>query len=99
MKQSRGEFRAHKTWDLSTSGPSLTVSLRLEKLPEGPTERVGAPFSSQVLLSRRAHYQEGVVPIDLIDESEQQACTDIQVLHPRDPYQHIVVHLWPTYTW
>lgn len=67
--------------------------------PWGLHKCVGAPFSSLFLLSRRAHYQEGVVPIDLIDESEQQACTDIQVLHPRDPYQHTVLHLWPKYTW
>lgn len=65
---------------------------KLKKLPEGCAKCVGSPFSSLFLLSRMAHYQEGVVPIDLMDESEQQACADIQFPHPGDPYQHTVLH-------
>lgn len=53
----------------------------------------GSPVSASFLLSRRVLYQEGVVAIDLMDESEQQACTDIQVPHPGDPYQHTVLHV------
>lgn len=49
---------------------------------------MGSPVSTLFLLSRRVLYQEGVVPIDLMDESEQQACTDIEFPHPGDPYQH-----------
>lgn len=65
---------------------------KLKKLPEGCAKCVGSPFSSLFLLSGWAHYQEGVVPIDLMDESEQQACADIQVPLPGEPYQHIVLH-------
>lgn len=53
---------------------------------------MGSPVSVVFLLSRRVLYQEGVAPIDLMDESEQQACTDIQFPNPGDPYQHTVLH-------
>lgn len=50
-------------------------------------------FPPYLWLSRRVLYEEGVVPIDLMDESEQQACTDTQLPHPGDPYQHTVLHV------
>lgn len=56
---------------------------------------MGEPFYSEVVLSRRALYQKGVVPIDLIDESWQQACTGAEIKHPGDPYRSIPKLLLP----
>lgn len=65
---------------VTSHSSASSVRLRLLKLPEGHGEWLRAPFL-WVLLSRRVYYQKGVAPVDLIHESEHQACTDTHVFH------------------